>query len=47
MQRLSIILVEKKETSYFGTKKTMDAGPDFYITPRWRPRCQICPYLIY
>ena len=22
----------------------MVTGPDFSITPRWRPRCQICPY---
>jgi hypothetical protein len=40
MQRLSIILVEKKETSHFRTKKTMVAGPDFYIVPRWRLRCK-------
>jgi hypothetical protein len=40
MQRLSIILVEKKESSRFGTKETTVAGPDFYITPRWRLRCE-------
>ena len=43
MQRLIIIWVGKKETSHLGTKQTTVAGPDFYITPKWRPRCQICP----
>jgi len=43
MQRQSIILGKKKENSYFGTKKTTVAGPDFYITPTLRPRCQMCP----
>jgi len=43
MQRLSIILVEKKENSHFVTKKTTVAGPNFSMTPRLRPRCQICP----
>ena len=42
-QRQSIVLVDKKENSCFGTKKATVAGPVFSITPRLRPRCHICP----